>query len=385
MEKLDTRTVSLTLALCTAATGPQFVALSLLMIDMSETLNTPITVIGQLNTVFSVIAIIMSLAMGVLTIRYQPKTLLKTGIVTLFIGIILAALSPNYVSLMTAYVLYGIGLSLVIPIANLLIALFPPEMRTSVMGRVYSGRSLTSIIATPIIGFLAASFGWRVGYVGFGIPLIVLTGIMVMWKIPKQPKQEEKTDLMKGFKEINASRSASACLLGATLALVFFNSIMVYNGAYLRANLGFSIETASLIMSALFIATAVGQVTSGSVATRFGVKRTTYLATLVCGLSYFAYLTIDLPVTVALIASVIGTATAGTTMTTLSSFALEQVSENKGTIMSLVSAGISFGGMLGSAIGGLAIDSVGFKGFGAIMFVMSLAATFVLYRWTKDV
>ncbi len=385
MKTTDTRAVSLTLALCTAATGPQFVALSLLMLDISDTLNTPITVIGQLNTVFSVVAIIMSLAMGVLTVRYQPKMLLQTGIATLFMGVILAAVSPNYVTMMVSYIMYGVGLSLVIPIANLLIVLFPPEQRTSVMGRVYSGRSLTSIIAMPIIGFLAASYGWRIGYVGFGVPLIALTGVMITWKIPKQPKQEEKTDLTKGFKEIRASRSASACLVGATLALVFFNSIMVYNGAYLRGSLGFSIETASLIMSVLFVATAVGQVTSGAFATRFGVKKIAYLATFICGVSFFSYLTINLPVTVALIASVIGTATAGTTMTTLSSFALEQVSESKGTMMSLVSASISFGGMLGSAIGGLAIDIVGFKGFGVIMLVMSLAATFVLQRWTLDV
>jgi predicted MFS family arabinose efflux permease len=385
MKKQDAGIVSLTLALCTAATGPQFVALSLLMLDISETLGTPITVIGQLNTVFSVIAIIMSLAMGVLTVRYQPKRLLQTGIITLFIGVILAAVSPNYVTMMASYVLYGVGLSLVIPIANLLIVLFPPEQRTSIMGRVYSGRSFTSIIATPVIGFLTAAYGWRMGFVGFGLPLIVLTGLLVTLKIPKQPKQEEKEDITKGFKEIKANRSASACLIGATLALAFFNSIMVYNGAYLRGSLGFSIETASLIMSGLFIATAAGQVTSGAFATRFGVKRTTYLATFICGVSFFAYLTINLPVAFALIASVIGTAAAGTTMTSLSSFALEQVAESRGTMMSLVSAGISFGGMMGSAIGGVAIDTIGFKGYGVIMFAMSLGAAFVLQRWTKAV
>ncbi|MCW4014267.1 MAG: MFS transporter [Candidatus Bathyarchaeota archaeon] len=385
MKKQDAGIVSLTLALCTAATGPQFVALSLLMIDISETLGTPITVMGQLNTVFSVIAIIMSLAMGVLTVRFQPKKLLQTGIVTLFVGVVLAAVSPNYVTMMVSYVLYGVGLSLVIPIANLLIVLFPPEQRTSIMGRVYSGRSLTSIIATPVIGFLTAAFGWRMGFVGFGLPLIALTGLLVVLKIPKQPKQEQKEDITKGFKEIKANKSAAACLVGATLALAFFNSIMVYNGAYLRGILGFSIETASLIMSGLFIATAAGQVTSGAFARRFGVKKTTYLATFLCGVSFFAYLTVNLPVGFALVASVIGTAAAGTTMTALSSFALEQVAESKGTMMSLLSAGISFGGMLGSAIGGVAIDTVGFKGYGTIMFVMSLGAAYVLQRWTKAV
>jgi DHA1 family inner membrane transport protein len=346
MSRPDTRAITLTLALSTAATGPQFLALSLLMPDMSQALNTPISLLGQLNTIFSIVAIIISLAMGLLTVKYSPKSLLNVGIATLLIGIIGTTVSPSYAILIVFFLFYGAGFGIVIPIANVLVALFPEKQRTSAMGMVYSGRSFASIIAMPIIGFLTAAYGWRVGCIGFGLPLIALTGAMVLLKIPNQPKQNETVDLTKGFKDIRASKSATACLIAAILALVFFNSLMVYNGAFLRNSLGFSIQTASIIMSITFIAIAIGQLTAGALTNRIGVKTVTYLATLICGVSFLAYLSLNLSPTAAIIASIIGTAAAGTTMTTMSILALDQT-ESQGTMMSLVNAAVSLGAMLG--------------------------------------
>jgi DHA1 family inner membrane transport protein len=354
------------------------------MPDISQTLEVPITVLGQLNTIFSVVSIAVSLAMGLLTVKYETKSLLIAGITTLILGLTGAAISQNYTTMLIFYILYGTGLGLVMPITNLLITLFPLEKRTLAMGRVYSGRSLTSIIATPIIGFLATTFGWRIGYIGFGLPLIILTGLLVLLKIPQQPKKEEKVDLVKGFKDIYANTSAKACLLSSALVLVFFNSLMVFNGAYLRNTLGFSIESASLIMSLTFISVAVGQVSSGRIVAITGIKRATYIATFVCGGSLLAYFSLNMTATLSIVALIIGVAAAGITMTTLSSLALEQVPESRGTMMSLVSAGISFSSMLGSAIGGVGIDKFGFKGYGIIMFNISLVAILIIFLWVND-
>jgi predicted MFS family arabinose efflux permease len=383
VDKTDTRAVAIALALSFAATGPQLLALSLLMPDISQTLNISIALLGQLNTIFSIVCIVVSLAMGFLTVKYSSKTLLLTGIATLLIGVVGGALSSDYTSMILFFILYGAGLGLVFPVTNLLMILFPQDQRTRTMGWVYSGRSLTSIIATPIIGFLAASYGWRAGYIGFGLPLIAIAGILILFKIPQQ-RADATVDLTKGFRDIRANSSAVACLIAAMLALIFFNGLMVYNGTYLRNNLGYGIEVAAVIMSFTFIAVAVGQVASGVIASGIGARRATYLATLICGASLLAYFSLNLPPTVAILFSLIGTAAAGILMTSLSILALGLVPESRGTMMSLVNAGISIGNMLSSAIGGLAIGSLGFAGFGATMFTLSLVAAIVLYRWTRE-
>jgi DHA1 family inner membrane transport protein len=384
MPKRDTKWITTALALSTASTGPQIVALSLLMPEISAALAASVPQLGQLNTAFSIVAIAGSIAMGAITVRYPPKRLLVAGISALLIGIIGASLSTGLTQMVLFFVLYGVGTSLTLPIVSILLVLYPPQQRTTALGRIYSGRSLTSILATPVIGVLASLYGWRTGYIGFGAPLILLAVILVSAKIPEQPTSQGNVDLMSGFRKIAANRSALACIAGAALSLAFFNSLMVFNGSYIRNNLGLSLETASLAMSVTFIAIAVGQVISGTLADRLGIKTTTWLSTLIGGLSLLLYFSVKLPVTVAILASAIGTGMAGTTMTTMATLALEQVPDSRGTMMSLNSAAMNVGAMLSTVIGGLAIDSLGFSGYGAIMFTISLAATITFYAWTLE-
>ena len=384
MPKRDTKWITAALALSTASTGPQIVALSLLMPEISAALDASVPQLGQLNTAFSIVAIAGSIAMGAITVRYPPKRLLVAGISALLIGIIGASLSTGLTQMVLFFVLYGVGTSLTLPIVSILLTLYPQQQRTTALGRIYSGRSLTSILATPIIGLLASLYGWRTGYIGFGAPLILLAVILVSAKIPEQPTSQGNVDLMSGFRKIAANRSALACITGAALSLAFFNSLMVFNGSYMRNNLGLSLETASLAMSVTFIAIAVGQVISGTLADRLGIKTTTWLSTLIGGLSLLLYFSVKLPVAVAILASAIGTGMAGTTMTTMATLALEQVPDSRGTMMSLNSAAMNVGAMLSTVIGGLAIDSLGFSGYGAIMFAISLAAAITFYAWTLE-
>jgi predicted MFS family arabinose efflux permease len=384
MTQRDTMWITAALALSTASTGPQILALSLLMPELTKALNATVPQLGQLNTVFSIIAMTGSLIMGAITVRFPPKRLLLAGVSTLLVGIGVAAYSTTYTQMILAFILYGVGCSLVLPIVGLLLVLYPHQERTTALGRIYSGRSLTSILATPIIGFLTAKYGWRIGYLGFGAPLIALAIILVTTRIPEQSVKQSTADLMSGFRKVAANRNALACLTGAALGLAFFNSLMVFNGTYIRNQLDIPLETAGLIMSLTFVAVALGQVLSGRLVDRVGVKTATWVSTLVGGLSLLAYFSIPLPLPLAILASVIGTGMAGTTMTTMVALALEQEPESRGTMMSLNSAAMSLGAMLSTVIGGTAISNLGFTGYGAIMFTISLAAAIAFYIGAKE-
>ena len=352
------------------------------MPEIKDALNATVPQLGQLNTAFSIIAMTGSLIMGAVTVRVPPKRLLLAGVTTLLAGIAVASYSTTYTQMILAFILYGIGNSLVLPVVSILLVLYPLQERTTALGRIYSGRSLTSILATPIIGVLTATYGWRAGYLGFGAPLIALAIILVATRIPEQSTKKETADLMSGFKKIAANRSALACLTGAALSLSFFNSLMVFNGTYIRDQLGIPLETASLVMSLTFVAVALGQVLSGRLADTVGVKKATWLSTIIGGASLLAYFSIPLPIPVAILASVVGTGMAGTTMTTMATLALEQEPESRGTMMSLNSAAMALGAMLSTVIGGTAISNMGFTGYGAIMFTISLAAI-IAFRWTR--
>ena len=380
----EQRSVIFALALSTASTGPQMIALSLLMPEISGALRTPVALLGQLNTIFSVVAIVVSLVMGFLTLRYSSKNLLLMGIISLLIGVVGAAFSPSYSVIFLFFVMYGLGNGLAIPVINLLVTMFPPSQRTSFMGRIYSGRSLTSIFATPVIGFLAGLYGWRVGYFGLGAPLILLAAIMVYLAVPDRREGGGQKGLASGFREVFSNRSAVACLIASSLALAFLMSLMVFNGIYTRHELGLSLQVASYVMSLIFISIAVGQVSSGYFATVFGLKRTTYMAAFLSGACLYIYFGLSLPLIVLIGCGLVGTAAAGTAMTSMTTLALDQVTGSRGTMMSLNSASMSIGSMISSIIGGLAIDRLGFAGYGIVMFTISLTSTIIYYTLVKE-
>ena len=75
---------------------------------------------------------------------------------------------------------------------------------------------------------------------------------------------------------------------------------------------------------------------------------------------------------------------AGITMTTMATLALEQVPNSRGTMMSLNSAAMSISAMLSTTIGGIAIDTAGYTGFGISMFILATIAAITFQRWTKE-
>jgi len=53
---------------------------SLLLIEISQTFGTPIGVTNQIKTANSIVAIITALTMGIISVRYNHKSLLLFGI-----------------------------------------------------------------------------------------------------------------------------------------------------------------------------------------------------------------------------------------------------------------------------------------------------------------
>jgi DHA1 family inner membrane transport protein len=379
-----TKVTTLALALSSASTGPQILALSLLMPDISKALNVSVPVLGQLNTAFSVVSIFTSFMVSILTTRFTPKKLLYVGIIALFTGLITSTIADGYLIMAIGFLIYGVGFGLVLPVTNLMVALYPINERTSTMGWVFSGRSIISIVATPITGILAESYGWRLGYIGFGLPLILLSLILVSFNVPDGEKDEASESLVKGIHKVFTVKSAVACIAGASLALVFFSALMVFNGSYLRDEMGLSISQASLVMSVTFLAIAIGQVASGVAVSHLGLRRATYLTIMIGGLSLMTYFTFRLHLAFSLASSIIGAAMGGTTMTTMSALALDQVREQRGTMMGLNSAAFSVANMIGSGIGGFTLDLAGYPSMGATLFIISVISSLTYFLWARE-
>ncbi len=365
------------LAISVATGGPPAIALGLLMLDISQTLNTPIALLGQLSTFSSFMSIIMAILMGILAMKYSYKSLLSIGLIIIAASTIVCSIAPNYFTILVAYSFQGVGYSMILSMATTLIGVqFPPEERTKAMGKLIAGRSVSSIFATPIIGLIVGLSNWRWGFIGFSLPLMILSLILVYIGLPNDYGEQggDTSTVLIGIKNILKDRSAVACLLAASLAMTLFSAIQVFNGSYLRQHFGLSVQVVSLLLPLIAISVTVGTLTTGLIVRRFGLRKVVFFTTFFAALSYLIYFT-QQDIRIALIFSSIGACLTGIRVTVAGSLSLEQVPQFRGSMMSLNTAATSLGGVLGASLGGYALLSYGYTGLGFILVFTSALST----------
>lgn len=376
------------LALSVATGGPPAIALSLLLVDIAEAFGTPVGIMGQISTVSSMASILVALLMGGLSLRFQHRSLLVVGLVSITAAVVGCSLATGYVQMMVFYTLVGTGYAMVLPMTTTLIAEFyPVEKRTMMLGRLYAGRSVSSIVAVPIIGAIAGYGGWRWGFVGFSLPIIFLALLLVTLGVKVHGHISELRDgigIFSGYRDVLSNRSALGCLAGGALAMVLFWGVSIYNGSYLRQTFGLPMSTVSLLLPIVAISVTIGTLTSGRVADRFGRKPTVLATTFLAAVFFMVYFTGWLGLELSLVFSALGSIATGIRITASSSLTLEQVPEFRGPMMSISTAALSVGGVIGASAGGFALIRFGYSGLGALLCSLSVVATLVYLAIVKD-
>lgn len=362
-----------------ATGGPPLIALSLLLVDISESFGVPVGVLGQVSTVSSFLGIFMAIIMGVLTVRYSNKSLLITGLVLTVVGILGTSASTSITMIMVLYSLTGIGFSMTLPMITTLIGeYYPTEGRTRVMGRIISVRSLAAILAPIVTGFVVSRTGWRVGFSSYTLPIAAISLVLVVFGIPRDEEKEiGSVNLLDGFRAVFRNRSAVSFLVAGIMATSLFSSIQVFNGSFLRQQFALPIETVSRLLPLTAISVTVGLLISNRLVERIGLKKVVYVTTFTSALFYLAYYALGLDLVPSLAFMVLGSLTTGIGLATSSTLGLIQETTYRGSMMALTTAGMSLGGVIGAMLGGYALLNYGWAGFGFAISVLSFVATFI--------
>ena len=116
------RWVLSSLILSIFATYPNSVVSTLLLVEIGLSFNQPVGLMAQMRTLGFVVGFLSAIAMGALSIRFKPKTLLLVGLLFLGLSALGSGIAPNIVTLFALYSLTGIGISMVEPMVNTLVA-----------------------------------------------------------------------------------------------------------------------------------------------------------------------------------------------------------------------------------------------------------------------
>ena len=376
------------LAISNFATGPLGVLVGLLLIDIALSFEISVGVMGQINTLSYVVAVIFGLFMGILSVRFKHRLLLIIGLLCVSISALGCFFASNFNLMLISYSLGGVGTAMVFPMAITLIGEhFPLERRGNAVGWIIAAGALSYLIGAPVISFIAGIGGWRFVLLEFVIPVSLASLFLAFIGLPSKSRGHQlkidKGAYLGSFKGVLLNRSATACLVGNVLRTASFVAIVLYGISFFRQCFSVSTDFASVIILGAALCYTLGSLFAGRLVNKFGRKPLTVLTTLSAGIFiiFFVYLP-NLWLSLAL--NFMGTWLSGMGSSAANSLALEQVPEFRSTMMSINSAAISLGNALGSAIGGLTLVLFNYEAMGSALGVMGIVAAIIFYLLAID-
>jgi DHA1 family putative efflux transporter-like MFS transporter len=362
--------------------------LGLLLIDIGVSFGLPVGIMGQTMTAYSLSGFIMAILMGILSVRFNHKNLILTGLGLRVISAIGCVYVQDYKMMLVLYLLNGLGTGLISPMTMTLIAEhLPKEKRAGAISWIVTGMGLSFVVSPLAINYLSGMRGWRFPFLAYILPMTLLSLVLVYSGVPPSRTSGSETrrgDYLEGYKNVLSDRSALACLLGLTLSTLAINGLCGgYFPSYFRQRLNASTSLTSMMMVATALAYVGGSQIAGRVIKYTGSRRLWVIAYVISGMSMVAVFNSS-NVWAALALSVLAFVMVGVGYTASNHLTLMQVPQYRGTIMSLFSAANSLGLALGAAIGGMILLSLdyGFLGYGAL--VSSLASVLVVHTMTEE-
>ena len=356
----------------------------LLLIEIAESFNAPVGIIGQMSTLSSALAILGAILAGLISSRYGPRKILLAGLMLHLISAIGCGLAPNLSILFIAFATSGLALSIVGPMISTLVGEhIPTKERPNAIGLIISAATLTFIFGSPIVGYLENLNGWRLGFLAYYLPIVIIAFVVAYRVIPSSEKSPENVGLFAGMRGVLVDSSARAILIGTALTAATYYSLFYYSISFFRTRFEIPLTWASLLVSGINLISVGGSMSGGRLVNKFGRKTTSVYGCLLAGVSSIVYVLAPSFV-LSLGIVLVGAFIAGVRINALSSLSLEQVSEFRGSMMSLNSAFMNIGSVLGAGIGGYALLGGNWILMGVSIGVMGILAASIIQLGATD-
>ena len=374
-----------TLVLSAFATQPSLVITVLLLIDIGNSFNTPVGIMGHISTSASILGTVFSVVMSILSIRHNHKTLLLTGLAFYVISAAGCYSATDYATMLIAYTLTGVGTAMVNPMQSTITANnYTLEQRSKVIGWTMAGTSIAGLVGSPIVSYFSEIGTWRLPFIAFMLPVALAALTLGFIGVPSGSQRAgDNIGFLTSIGMIFTSRSATACLVGTALASATWGGSLTYIMSFFRQQFGVATSWASLLLSAMALSKTGGHLWSGSLINKIGRKSFAIISMILVGSTTLVYLNIG-QLWPSLFLGCVSCFVAGFQDSSLSVLSLEQVPEARGPMMSFYSASYRLGSTMGAGIGGFTLLLYNYNTLGMIFGILSLSAVLLCHSFVED-
>ncbi|MCP2347432.1 MFS transporter [Nonomuraea roseoviolacea] len=348
-----------------------------LMPQMARGLGATVPQIGYLITAFAAAMALGGPVMTVALSRLRPRDALMTLFAVFLAGNVLAAAAPSYPVMVVARIITGVASQAFFGVTvSLAVRLARPEVRGRAIAVVMNGLMVGTLLGLPLSTMIGERFGWRAAFWAVGA-LTLVAAPATLRGVPRLTRADggggaEGADLRGQLAVFRDVRLLSA-FLTSTLIIGATFSAFSYLNPILTGLAGFATGAVPYLLVAYGAATVIGNHVVGRLADRHTI------AVLVTGLTlnavFLAGFALLAHVSVAAVAFMLGVGLVGVTMNPAMATRVQRAG-NAGPLVNTVhSSFITLGVMVGSSVGGLAVDAYGLRAplwLGAALAVLGL-------------
>ncbi|MDQ0078602.1 MFS transporter [Arthrobacter oryzae] len=230
---------------------------------------------GHLITIFALTVILTAAPVAILTRRVPRKALILIAFALIGMGNIATVLSPSFEFLLAARVVgalaHGAFWSVVAAYPAHLVR---PTQLAKATALTAAGGSVAGVVGIPLGNAVGQAFGWRVSF-GVLAALVVLTGLLMAWKLPPIAVPRSIKHSSKGPPAARRDATLPAILIVCLLFILVVgaqNSFGTFNVVWLLDVAHVAPAAVPIMLFIGGVASAVGVALTGVLYNKFPIR-----------------------------------------------------------------------------------------------------------------
>ncbi|HTY75281.1 MAG TPA: MFS transporter [Candidatus Nanoarchaeia archaeon] len=359
---------------------------SLLLIEIANTFEVSVGTASLMVTVGSVTGIVTGILTSILSIRYEHKLLMISGLLATAMAGAGLYLAPTFGLLLLVNIGVGFGIAVTGSMAYSLVGEFYPlEKRGRAIGWLVAGAILASVVGAPVSAVIASIGTWRLVMLSFIFPIAVFSIALSIGAIPKPSDESQAVQaepFLAGCRQTSSNPSAIATLLVGMFAMAE-STIGFYLVSFFRTQFAISVEVGSLVVVVGNLLSAAGGVVGGTLVNRVGRKPLGLIAGFLAALLTLTFAFMPTFET-SWGLNALRFWFAGMSFTAGGSLVIEQVPKFRGTVTSLNGAFVNAGMLLASITGGIALNLYSYQTIAVLLGSFGVIGTVIWILLVRD-
>ncbi|MGV7116506.1 MFS transporter [Paenibacillus kyungheensis] len=373
------------LAIISFLVGTSELIIAGILDKVAASIGIPISIAGQLITVFSLAYAFGTPVLMAVTSRMDRRKLLIYSLVVFVIGNAMTAILPGFFFLFVSRIFLALSAGVFIVTALMVASkLASPGKQGSGIATVVMGFSTALVVGVPLGRVIASFYDWKVIFIGLGI-LGLLAIVAVSSSIPKS-KGEEPVPIGKQLAMLKQPKISMALLI-TFFWIAGYSIIYTYISPFLLSVTGMSEQIVSIALFAFGIASLIGSKFGGYSSDKWGVPGTLIGSLLVHAVALILIALVAGSTILMFPLLMLWSFSAWTSGPTTQYNLVQQAPEASGIMLSLNNSVVQLAMAAGASIGGVVLEQVSIRSLswvGALIVILGVITTAVSIRLARS-